>query len=168
MTAGNQSNWSRFWKLPRFEQKNILYALIFLPLTKAGLRWIGFRRCKELIERLSPVDEPRPVLESGNKREIAERITRAAALAERYGPGKPNCLVRSLVLWWLLRRQGIDGELHVGARKNESRFEAHAWVELRGIILNDSADVHEHYSRFDAPIAAVEAGTHDSGEAASR
>ena len=168
MTPGNESNWSRFRKLPPFEQKNVLCALVFLPLTKAGLRLIGFRRCKELIEGLSPVDELRPVLEPENQRGIAERITRATASAERYGPVKPNCLVRSLVLWWLLRRHGIDGELHVGARKTESRFEAHAWVEFRGIILNDGADVHERYSRFDAPIAAVEAGPPDPGEAVSR
>src|SRR5258706_10193270 len=68
-----------------------------------------------------------------------------------------------MVLWWLLRRAGIAGELHIGGRKSGPRFEAHAWVELEGKVLNDSADVHIHYARFDAPIAASEA---NSGAAA--
>jgi hypothetical protein len=58
-------------------------------------------------------------------------------------------------LWWMLRRQGIHGELHIGARKQGGRFEAHAWVELDGRILNDDVGVHQHYARFDAPIAAT-------------
>jgi hypothetical protein len=37
-------------------------------------------------------------------------------------------------------------------------LEAHAWVELGGEVLNDGAEVHQHYARFDAPIAvAIEA-----------
>ena len=64
-----------------------------------------------------------------------------------------------MVLWWLLRRAGIAGELHIGGRKSGPRFEAHAWVELEGKVLNDSADVHIHYARFDAPIAASEASS---------
>ena len=68
-----------------------------------------------------------------------------------------------MLLWWLLRRGGIEGELHIGARKNGSRLEAHAWVELEGEILNDSTEVHTHYARFDGPIAAIK---EDSGAAA--
>jgi hypothetical protein len=56
----------------------------------------------------------------------------------------------------MLRLNRIDGELHVGGRKSQGRFEAHAWVEWGGDVLNDNMDVHEHYSRFDAPIAAAE------------
>ena len=58
-----------------------------------------------------------------------------------------------MTLWWLLRSAGIDGELHIGARKKDAKFEAHAWVELKGTVLNDSPDIHEHYTRFDAPVA---------------
>jgi hypothetical protein len=90
---------------------------------------------------------------------MAEIITNAASSAEHHGLGTPNCLERSLTLWWLLRREGIEGELHFGARKSESRFEAHAWVELRGIVLNDSPTVHKHYARFDAPIATESEGS---------
>ncbi len=115
---------------------------------------MGFRRWKQLVEQFSQSAAQRQILEPAAKLEMAERITRAAHSAELHGLGTHNCLERSLTLWWLLRREGIEGELHIGARKNESRFEAHAWVEVRGVVFNDSPDIHKHYARFDAPIAA--------------
>jgi hypothetical protein len=150
--------WRRFWKLPVPERGFVLRAMAFLPLTEIGLHVIGFRRWKQFIEQVSPSPSRPQFLESADELRMTEKITRAASAAERHVFGKPNCLERSLTLWWLLRRAGIDGELHIGARKYESRFEAHAWVELRGVILNDSPDVHQHYARFDAPIAGAGGG----------
>jgi len=160
--------WRRYRRRPPEDRRLIVRAALILPLTEIGLRLFGFRRWKQLIERFSPAIPQRRLLEPAIEDEMAERITCAARSAERHGPLTPNCLERSLTLWWMLRRDGIEGNLHIGARKNESRFEAHAWVELRGVVLNDSADVHKHYARFDAPIAAAEAGSDAAGEAASR
>jgi hypothetical protein len=162
------TNWRRFRKLPPLEREIVVRAMAFLPLTEIGLRAMGFGRCKRMIENFSSPVRRRRVLEPAAEIDLAERIARAARSAELHGPGTPNCLERSLTLWWLLRREGIEGELHIGARKSESRFEAHAWVEVRGVVLNDSPDVHKHYARFDAPIAAAETGSHAAGEVASR
>ena len=147
------AKWRRFRKLPPSERGRVLRAMAILPLTEAGLRVVGFRRWKQFIERFSSPSRRRN-LEPAAQLEIAEKITRASHSAERHGLGTPNCLERSLALWWLLRREGIEAELHIGARKTESQFEAHAWVEWRGVVLNDSPDIHKHYARFDAPIAA--------------
>ena len=170
MTASQNSAWSkwlRYRKLPSRERKIVLSAMALLPLTKVGLRFVGFRRWKRLIERVSaPVSQQR-MMEPSAGLKLAETVARAAASAERHSAGTSNCLERSLTLWWLLRREGIDGELHIGARKNHSHLEAHAWVELRGTILNESADIHKHYSRFDAPIASPEDASHSGGEPAS-
>ena len=70
-----------------------------------------------------------------------------------------------MTLWWLLRRDGVEGELHIGARKEGTEFKAHAWVELGGEVLNDSAEVHNHYARFDAPIAAAGGDSRATGKA---
>jgi Transglutaminase-like superfamily len=148
------TKWRRFRKLPPLEREIVVRAMVFLPLTEIGLRAMGFRRWKRMIEHFSPPVPRRRVLEPADQLGMAERIARAARSAELHGPGTPNCLERSLTLWWLLRREDIEGELHIGARKSESGFEAHAWVELRGVVLNDSSSVHRHYARFDAPIAA--------------
>jgi Transglutaminase-like superfamily len=148
------TKWRRFRRLPALDREYVFRAMVLLPLTEIGLRAIGFRRWKQFIEQFSPSAERSQIFASADELMMTERITRAAHRAERHGLGKPNCLERSLTLWWLLRLAGIEGELHIGARKNDSKFEAHAWVELRGTILNDSPEVHQHYARFDAPIAA--------------
>jgi hypothetical protein len=60
----------------------------------------------------------------------------------------PTCLHRSLTLWWLLRRQGVASELRIGVRKEQGRFEAHAWVERAGVALNDRADIGQDFHRL--------------------
>jgi hypothetical protein len=157
MTSAQQSLWTKwrgFRKLPPLERRLVFSAMVFLPLTEAGLRFMGFRRWTQVIEHFSRSVPQRQIREPAVQLEVTEKVARAARAAERHAPGTPNCLERSLTLWWLLRREAVDGKLHIGARKSESRFEAHAWVEVGGVVLNDSPDVHEHYARFDAPIAA--------------
>jgi hypothetical protein len=56
-------------------------------------------------------------------------------LAAVYGPYHATCLPRAVVVWALLRRQSIDGELTIGVRKAADDLEAHAWVELDGVAL---------------------------------
>ncbi len=50
-------------------------------------------------------------------------------IAALRGPFRPTCLERSLVLWWLLQRDGIQSDLRIGVRKDEGELKAHAWVE---------------------------------------
>jgi hypothetical protein len=78
-------------------------------------------------------------------------MVRAAA---RSGPGRPTCLAESLALWWLLRWQGCIAELRIGVRKLAGTFEAHAWVECDGAVLNDADEVHRHYAGFDSSFSA--------------
>ena len=160
--------WRRFRKRPGDERALILRALVLLPITGIGLRVLGFQRCKELIENLAVRDGQSQTMESVTQIEMAWKITRAARSVGLHGAWKPNCLERSLFLWWLLRRGGIEGELHIGARKNGSGLEAHAWVELEGQVLNDSPDVHEHYARFDGPIAGIAAPSSAESPAAEK
>src|SRR5712691_11867967 len=159
--------WRRFRKRPGDERALILRALVLLPITGIGLRVLGFQRCKELIENIAVRDGQSQTMESVTQIEMAWKITRAARSVGLHGAWKPNCLERSLFLWWLLRRGGIEGELHIGARKNGFGLEAHAWVELEGQVLNDSPDVHDQYARFDGPIAATKVDSGAPGEAAS-
>lgn len=151
--------WRRFRKRLPADRALILRAALVLPLTEIGLRALGFRRCKQLLEKLSLPAAPLLTLPLALQHQTALRVLRAVRSAELHGPAHPNCLERSLTLWWLLRRAGVEGELHIGARKQGARFEAHAWVELNGQVLNDGAEVHAHYARFDAPLAA-EAAEH--------
>lgn len=149
--------WRRFRKRPPEDRALILRAMLFFSLVHGGLRVLGFRRSKQLLERFSLPSSLLQPLPPDALREKALRVARAVRSAELHGPSNPNCLERSLALWWLLRREGVESELQIGARKEGPRFEAHAWVELRGNILNDAAQVRQDYVRFDAPLGAAAA-----------
>jgi hypothetical protein len=59
------------------------------------------------------------------------------------------CLGRSLLLWFLLRRRGMDAELVVGSRSPvDASWMAHAWVELDSQPVNDVLDVRDQYGSF--------------------
>lgn len=92
--------------------------------------------------------EPRPSTATFRPRDLAHAKTLGWAIcrAARYGPVRPRCLVRSLALQELMRRHGIfEGEIRLGVRRQNGAFEAHAWVELYGHVIGDSA---EYVRRF--------------------
>lgn len=58
-----------------------------------------------------------------------------------------SCLPRSLVLWRLMRARGAIVRLGV-AQSAAQGFAAHAWVEIDGRALNDTANAIARYSVF--------------------
>jgi hypothetical protein len=79
--------------------------------------------------------------------------------AVRYSLIKGRCLSQSLVLWHLLRAQGIASALCIGVQKKDDalplaveNFDAHAWVEYQGIVLNEHPQVRE---RFQAVFLSI-------------
>ncbi len=131
--------------------------MLLLPITAVAFRLIGFRRWQSVLTRLSKAQAAPGQDQSQDSLERAYLTTRMVSAAQRNGLGRPNCLQLSLVLWWLLRRQGIPSELRIGARKQANRFEAHAWVEHHGVILNDGEDLHRHFTPLKDSIAAAHA-----------
>jgi hypothetical protein len=159
--------WRRYRNLSQEDRGLVLRGMVLLSLTVLGLRTMSFRRCKELICQFSltaPFPRQIPAVPQTEER---MKLVSAMNAVERNGPWQPNCLERSLALWWLFQLNAVEGELRIGGRKDQGRFEAHAWVECDGQVLNDTTDVHKHYSRFDAPIAAAEGNLRVAGEAAS-
>jgi hypothetical protein len=152
------NRWKGYWRLAPRERRVVLRAAIMLSLTAAALRILGFSRWRRTLEKFL-ASVPPAAGDATSRLALAREVTRLTEKAERRGPLRPNCLQRSMVLWWLLRRRGLPAELRIGARKEDSRFEAHAWVELEGQVLNDSETVHKHFSRFDGPIASAEGGS---------
>lgn len=58
------------------------------------------------------------------------RLERAVALAARHGVFRPSCLVRSVALAELVRRDGHSGSaVKVGVRWSDGEFRAHARVD---------------------------------------
>jgi hypothetical protein len=75
----------------------------------------------------------------------AARLTWAVQTAARGLPDQFTCLPQALSLWLLLARRGQVAHIHFGVRMAASGVEAHAWVELDGAVLGQTA---AHQSQF--------------------
>jgi hypothetical protein len=150
------NNWRELRRLSRRERGLLAQALVMIPLTALALRVVGLGRWRSALGHLTPARRPpgaRPAPDFENLPRITARMVRVAAA---HGLSTGNCLSQSLVLWWLLRRQGIEGELKFGARKGGAALEAHAWVELASVALNDGDDVRARFTPFECVAAAAE------------
>ena len=145
----------RFQRLSAHEQWLLVQGVVLLPVVSVALRLGGFRRCQAALSRLARGKKSTGSSVSGASIERARDVVRIVQAATRHGLCRATCLEQSLVLWWLLLRRGIPADLRMGVRKAERGVEAHAWVELGGVVLNDTDDVHQRYAPFDRDIAAV-------------
>ena len=143
----------RYWRLSCTAQKLFLECLVLLPLLALAIGLFGFaatQRCLSRFVGVRSISRANP----DSATAVAARMVSAAA---RYGPWRANCLQRSLLLWWLLRRRGIASDLRIGVRRADGIFQAHAWVDCGGKVLNDSHAVGERFAAFDHPIIPVSA-----------
>jgi hypothetical protein len=82
-----------------------------------------------------------------------ETIARMVRIAAEHGLYRAKCLEQSLVLRWLLQRQGIDARIVFGARKDDEQMQAHAWVEVNGVALSEDNGVYQDFSPLDELVA---------------
>lgn len=132
------------------EQCSVLLLTLLLPLCALLLHGLGFKRCLEFLDSLSRRIRWHSKRQSLDQAQ-AQRMAWLVAIAARFGPYRAACLVRSLTLQFLLRCRGLDCQLRIGARHNDGRFEAHAWVVFNGQVINDQADVECRFSVFQSP-----------------
>jgi len=146
--------WSAFRRLGSGDRRLALETAAALAATRAGLRLLGLRRCKALLVRLAPRDAMPPP--GRVEIAVAHKVARIQQGVSRHLIWHASCLEQSLVLWWQLGKRGIAAEMRIGARKRAGRFEAHAWVELGNVVLNDSGETHVHFAPFDGSILTLE------------
>ena len=127
-------------------------AVLLLPLAKASLQWRGYGETfTSLQRRLAAIVPLTP--EPGGISEQIRRTCHIVGAAQRRWPVKFTCLEESLVLWYLLRSQGIASRLRIGVRKTNEKVEAHAWVEYCGEALSQPEQLHRHYAAFEKEIS---------------
>ncbi|MBZ5696731.1 MAG: lasso peptide biosynthesis B2 protein [Acidobacteriia bacterium] len=154
------TTWSRFWRLSGRARGVALEAAAALTATYMGLRLGGFRRWKAALAWFVPAAAGPAIPLNRAKIDSAREIARLEQAVARHLFFRANCLESSLVLWWLLERRGIAAELRIGVRKDAGNFEAHAWVESGGAVLNDPGEAHRHFVPFEGSIASMETQTH--------
>jgi len=138
-------DWRRFRALDARDQRLLLALIIGLPGVAAAVRLFGLKRVQKAMLSLAPGGSGA----AGDDADEARALGRLVDAAARRGPGRPTCLPKSLTLWWLLRRRGIDSTLRIGVRTANGRLEAHAWVEYAGQVVNDTDDVAQRFAPFE-------------------
>jgi hypothetical protein len=124
----------------------VLVRLFFLlPQVWVGLRVKGFVRMHRWVECPAP---GRRYLDAAIRIVgFPEQCASLTAFMAKRGLYQANCLHQSLALCRLLRRFNVPAVLRVGARRDAKGFQAHAWVEVDGMILGQM----EHgYTPFDS------------------
>lgn len=119
-------------------------AILMIPVVRVLLRRYGLGRTQALLARWA---------RSTGQYVDPRRVIAPVEIASR-GVWKANCLQRSLVAWWLLRRRGLAPELRIGVTKGlEGALAFHAWLELDGVVINDSPDVLIRYLPFGGVVS---------------
>ena len=128
--------WQQARTLTAAEWVILWKAAALLPLIEVGLRVFGLKRIKHRLHKHIPVT---PVSSDLSPQIIARIVNGIAGIL------RARCLARSLALWWLLKRRGIDSQICMGVRKENGALMAHAWVELDNIVLNDRAEIQSEF-----------------------
>ena len=131
-------------KLLRLSSREMLVltqAASLLPACRLACRFVTFARLQTLSDRMA-----RPARANRLQPEVAARLV---GIAAEHGFYRARCLEKSLVLRWILCREGVDARIILGARKDENEMQAHAWVEVDGVSLDDVNDIHRPFSPFE-------------------
>ena len=124
-----------------------LQLAVVVPLVHAHLILFGYNRTLVRLRIFVPAHpdqtDPHADIEG-----FALGMRRLVRRIRDHSPWPGSCLSRSLALWWLLRRQGTNPTIHVGTRKFDGRFQAHAWVSLNSRPLNAGTHVWDKYVQF--------------------
>ena len=124
-----------------------MQAAVLLPAVRLALKFITVSRLKDL--------GARTVRELRDPRLPPQATARMVRVAAQRGLYRAKCLDQSLVLCWLLRRQGIDARIVFGARKEDEQMHAHAWVEVEGMPVGEEDDVHQRFSQLEEIVASI-------------
>ena len=136
-------------KLSRFKSKSLLVRSgVLMTLVEIWLRVAGFQHCERNLSRLGRLLTFGRSFRADSEltQQIANIVDCASHTTSIY---PPQCLPRSLVLHYYLRRNGQASKLRLGVQTITGEFRAHAWVECHGFELNESLPANELYVPFD-------------------
>ena len=133
-----------------------LYRRVWLLLNAIApcVRLLGVMRCLNLLSlgikmlgKNSRHDDPL---------QRARDISRIVQVASSRSAFQVACLEKSLVLWYVLAREGIDSAVCMGTQLTTDIFRAHAWVEVEGQVVSQRTDPRWRYVPFAQPISAFD------------
>lgn len=129
------------------ERGQLLPITVSLQLIHGALGLFGFRRTHKWLKRHSGHGAAHAA--SASDLQLAHRLVELTAIAGRHGPVSTTCLRQSLLVYWRLRRRGLQPHLRLGVRKQGEALDAHAWVELDGQPLSPTPIRHQAFTLSD-------------------
>jgi hypothetical protein len=115
-------------------------------VTIARIKWLLRRRCfEDTIAWIRARVENIPATATTELKRV-RAVEYAVAMAGALYPGRAKCLEQSLTLYYLLRRQGVAVKYCQGAQPYP--FQAHAWIEYQGEVINDVPEHAQLFARF--------------------
>ena len=79
--------------------------------------------------------------------DVVRRVCSAVDMACIWYWKEVLCLHRSAATACLLKRHGVPAQMMIGAQ--QMPFKAHAWVEVKGQVVNDKPYMREMYAVLD-------------------
>jgi hypothetical protein len=136
---------ARYQELSGNERRLFFRAILLVVVIRVALWTLPYSMIRSWISRLrKPVRGTRE-LDRGSIRQVAW----AVEASSRRIPAA-SCLTQAMATQVLLGRLGQASDLRLGvARQPNGRFEAHAWIEIQGRVVNGGAI--EGFHRF-APL----------------
>lgn len=124
----------RYKQLSAAERGLFFRALFVVAAVRLALWTVPFSLTQCWVSRLR---EPANVRAALDRRTI-RRVVWAVEAAARRIP-RATCLTQGMATQIMLGQLGQASKLHLGVRNLNGRFQAHAWVEAQGCIINGSA-----------------------------
>ncbi len=119
--------------LKRYRRVVYLNRCLVLAI-EAGLRSLGLKQTEKILARFVPAAIP---MDEEEAFIILDRYSTIFNEIKHQPFLKGRCLSRSLAMQFALRRQGIYTSLRIGINIQKGLFDAHAWLEKEGLLLND-------------------------------
>jgi hypothetical protein len=124
---------------------DVPYGCWALPVLSAGslalavmVRFVPLPRVVKILGRLPSL----PVIPGSTS---VQRQVSVVDLATRLLQGEGRCLIRSLLLCWLMGSRGESVEILVGVCREAGTFRSHAWIEAGGRVLGESPGTAERF-----------------------
>lgn len=141
------SRLAKVFRLSSPDRRLALEAAIFLGLARFAVVALPFRWIASALGRqiatfdAAETGEKTACFPSAPIRRIGWAINRIG----RHTPWRSNCLAKAIAGRFMLRRRRINSTIYFGVAKDlKGEFEAHAWLNSNGIILNDTADLERY------------------------
>lgn len=139
----------RVRKMSGSERAATVQMALLIPIVSSSLAILGFRSTAAWIRRMAARSGP-AIADDTTAISAGVAALRRATL---YAPWTGRCLARALSLWLMLRRRGVNAELHLGVRRKGGALDAHAWLVHEGRVVADDDSVWTEYpGRFASTV----------------